>query len=118
MPVWGNDPCGLPPPPLATPGNGQPLSFGLYPGPLSSTDRRILDFAVQVTQVSSALTKNDVEQLRDAGLEESQILDVVLIACLSNFMDRLANSLGVDLEPRHRRALENWQLGRRRSKTG
>ena len=79
--------------------------------PLSSTDRRILDFAVQVTQVPSALTKNDVEQLRDAGLEESQILDVVLIACLSNFMDRLANSLGVDLEPRHRRALENWLTG-------
>ena len=79
--------------------------------PLSSTDRRILDFAVQVTQVPSALTKNDVEQLRDAGLEESQILDVVLIGCLSNFMDRLANSLGVDLEPRHRRALENWLTG-------
>ena len=79
--------------------------------PLSSTDRRILDFAVQVTQVPSALTKNDVEQLRDAGLEESQILDVVLIACLSNFMGRLANSLGVDLEPRHRRALGNWLTG-------
>ncbi len=76
--------------------------------PLSSTDRRILDFAVQITQVPGALTENDVEQLRDAGLEESQILDVVLVACLSNFMDRLANSLGVDLEPRHRRALEIW----------
>ena len=79
--------------------------------PLSSTDRRILDFAVRITQVPSALTENDVEQLRDAGLEESQILDVVLVACLSNFMDRLANSLGVDLEPRHRRALENWLTG-------
>ncbi len=79
--------------------------------PRSSTDRRILDFAVRITQVPSALTENDVEQLRDAGLEESQILDVVLVACLSNFMDRLANSLGVALEPRHRRALENWLTG-------
>ena len=79
--------------------------------PRSSTDRRILDFAVQITQAPSALTENDVVQLRDAGLEESQILDVVLVACLSNFMDRLANSLGVDLEPRHRRALENWLTG-------
>ena len=79
--------------------------------PLSSTDRRILDFAVQITQVPGALTENDVEQLRDAGLEESQILDVVLVVCLTNFMDRLANSLGVDLEPRHRRALENWLTG-------
>ena len=52
-----------------------------------------------------------MEQLRDAGLEDSQILDVVLVACLSNFTDRLANSLGVDLEPRHRRALENWLTG-------
>jgi hypothetical protein len=79
--------------------------------PLSSTDRRILDFAVQITQVPGALTENDVEQLRDAGLEESQILDVVLVVCLTNFMDRLANSLGVDLEPRHRRALGNWLTG-------
>jgi uncharacterized peroxidase-related enzyme len=78
---------------------------------LSSTDRRILDFAVQVTQGPSDLTEDDVDQLRDVGLDESQILAVVLIACLSNFMDRLANSLGVDLEPRHRRALENWLTG-------
>jgi uncharacterized peroxidase-related enzyme len=79
--------------------------------PLSSTDRRILDFAVQVTQEPSGLTEDDVDQLRDAGLDEPQILSVVLIACLSNFMDRLANSLGVDLEPRHRRALDNWLTG-------
>ena len=79
--------------------------------PLSSTDRRILDFAVQVTQAPSGLTEDDVDQLRDAGLDEPQILSVVLIACLSNFMDRLANSLGVDLEPRHRRALDNWLTG-------
>ncbi|MCH7979013.1 MAG: peroxidase-related enzyme [Acidobacteria bacterium] len=79
--------------------------------PLSTTDRRILDFAVQVTQGPSAMTEDNVKQLRDVGLDESQILAVVLIACLSNFMDRLANSLGVDLEPRHRRALENWLTG-------
>ena len=78
---------------------------------LSSTDRRILDFAVQVTQEPSNLTEDDVDQLRDVGLDEPQILSVVLIACLANFMDRLANSLGVDLEPRHRRALENWLTG-------
>ena len=66
---------------------------------------------MQVTQVPSALTENDLEQLRDAGLDESQILAVVLVACLSNFMDRLANSLGVDLEPGHRRALDNWLTG-------
>ena len=79
--------------------------------PLSSTDRRILDFAVQVTQEPSALTEDDVDQIRDAGLDEPQILSVVLIACLSNFMERLANSLGVDLDPRHRRALDDWLTG-------
>jgi uncharacterized peroxidase-related enzyme len=78
---------------------------------LSSTDRRILDFAVQVTLEPSALTEDDVDQLRDVGLDEPRILSVVLITCLSNFMDRLANSLGVDLEPLHRRALDNWLTG-------
>ena len=41
---------------------------------LSSTDRRILDFAVQVTQEPSALPEDDVDQLRGAGLDEPQIL--------------------------------------------
>ena len=63
---------------------------------------------MQVTQEPSALTKDDVDHLRDAGPDKPQILSVVLIACLSNFMDRLTNGLGVDLEPRHRRALDNW----------
>ena len=79
--------------------------------PLSDTDRTILDFAVQVTQVPNALTENDVAQLREVGLDESQILAVVLVACLANFMDRLANSLGVELEPRQRQALGNWLTG-------
>lgn len=63
---------------------------------------------MQVTQAPSGLTEDDVDQLRGASLDESQILSVVLITCPSNFMDRLANSLGVGLEPRHRRALDNW----------
>ncbi len=75
---------------------------------LAPADRQMLDFAVRVTQQPSALTKDDLEKLRDVGLEEPQILAIVLIACLCNFMDRLANSLGVDLPPSYRDTVDNW----------
>ena len=75
---------------------------------LAPADRQMLDFAVRVTQQPSALTKDDLEKLRNVGLEEPQILAIVLIACLCNFMDRLANSLGVDLPPSYRATVDNW----------
>ena len=78
---------------------------------LAPADRQMLDFAVRVTQEPDALTRDDLQKLRDVGLEEPQILAIVLIACLCNFMDRLANSLGVDLPPRYRDAVDNWLTG-------
>ena len=71
-------------------------------------DRRMLDFAVRVTREPGSLTEDAVQTLRDAGMGEEQILSVVLIACLCNFMDRLANSLGVDLDSRYRQVLDSW----------
>ena len=39
---------------------------------------------------------------------EEQALSVALIACLFNFMTRLADGLGVDIEPPKARQVTEW----------
>ena len=40
-----------------------------------------------------------MQGLRNLGLSDEQILSVVGITCLFNFMNRLADGLGVDIGP-------------------
>lgn len=78
---------------------------------LAPTDRLMLDFALKLTQRPSSITKSDVEKLRQAGLEDRQILAVVLLTCLYNFMDRLADGLGVDVPQEYQKLVESWLTG-------
>lgn len=45
------------------------------------------------------MTERDVGALRDAGLADDQILEVVEIAAWFNYINRVADGLGVELEP-------------------
>ncbi|MCH7606152.1 MAG: peroxidase-related enzyme [Chloroflexi bacterium] len=75
---------------------------------LPPLERRMLDFSVRVTRDPGSLTEADVQGLHDVGLKDGDILAIVLVACLSNFMDRLANSLGVDVPPALQKAVGGW----------
>ena len=46
------------------------------------------------------MRESDVLRLRELGLTDEQILSVVGITCLFNFMNRLADGLGVDIDGR------------------
>ena len=78
---------------------------------LAPTDRLMLDFALKLTQRPASVIKADVEKLRQAGLEDRQILAVVLLTCLYNFMDRLADGLGVDVPQEYQKLVESWLTG-------
>ena len=68
---------------------------------LDDQTRGMLDFAVKLTKDPSGNKKADVEHLRSLGLSDQQILSTVLITCCFNFMTRLADGLGVEIqEPR------------------
>src|SRR5438034_463929 len=49
---------------------------------------------------SMGLRPEALEFLQQRGFSEAQVVDIVLITCLFNFMDRLADGLGVELDPR------------------
>ena len=71
----------------------------------------MLDFAVKLTREPAAMRQADVEGLRDLGLTDEQILSVVGITCLFNFMNRLADGLGVDIDADRQRAMDGWVTG-------
>lgn len=65
---------------------------------LDSRARAILEFAEKVTTKAPEVTADDLDQLRRLGLSDEEILDVVLITAYYNFMTRIADALGVELD--------------------
>ena len=45
------------------------------------------------------MTEADLRSLRDAGLTDRDILDAVEVIGYFNYINRVADALGVDLEP-------------------
>ena len=67
--------------------------------PLSAVDRAILDYACKLTLTPAEMSEADIEALRQAGLDDASIHDVVQVAALFNYYDRLADGLGIEPEP-------------------
>jgi uncharacterized peroxidase-related enzyme len=78
---------------------------------LSDADRAMLDFALKLTLRPSSVTRGDVDSLRAAGYEDREVLSIVLTTCLINFMNRLADGLGIDVAPDYQKAVLKWLTG-------
>ena len=61
---------------------------------MDAVARAMPDFATKPTREPTAMRRADVERLREHCLTAEQILSATLIACLFNFMTRLADGLG------------------------
>ena len=71
----------------------------------------MLDFAVKLTREPTEMQESDVQRLRDLGLTDEELLSVVGITCLFNFMNRLADGLGVDIDADRQQAMDRWVSG-------
>jgi len=65
---------------------------------LKDADRALLDFAVTLTKTPGAMTRGHVETLRAAGFDDRAISDAVHIVSYFNYINRIADAVGVDLE--------------------
>jgi len=59
---------------------------------------QMLRFAEQVTRDATQAAQKDIEALREVGFSDADILDIVHVTCLYNYLDRLADALGVPLD--------------------
>jgi uncharacterized peroxidase-related enzyme len=63
--------------------------------PLSEQDRVMLDFVVQLTRDATRISREDHEKLRAVGFDDKGILQITLIASWFNYINRVADALGV-----------------------
>ena len=55
-------------------------------------------FAVKLTKTPGAMTDADVDTLRAAGFSDRDILDIVEVVGYYNYVNRIADGLGIELE--------------------
>jgi uncharacterized peroxidase-related enzyme len=65
---------------------------------LSQQDRAMLDYAVKLTACPRAVDVRDVDALRAVGFDDTGILDICQVVSYYNYVNRLADGLGVELE--------------------
>lgn len=61
--------------------------------------RALLAYAEKLTREPASVEERDVEGMREAGWDEEAILHACEIVSYFNFVNRLADGLGVRLEP-------------------
>ena len=62
---------------------------------LSPQDRAMLDYVVKITRDATQISPRDHERLRAAGFDDRGILQITLIAAWFNYINRVADALGV-----------------------
>jgi uncharacterized peroxidase-related enzyme len=63
--------------------------------PIEPRDRAMLHYVVQLTRDATKIQKHDHAKLRAAGFDDKAILQITLIASWFNYINRVADSLGV-----------------------
>jgi uncharacterized peroxidase-related enzyme len=63
--------------------------------PLSARDRSMLDYVGQLTRDATRITPSHHARLREAGFDDKAILQITLIASWFNYINRVADALGV-----------------------
>jgi uncharacterized peroxidase-related enzyme len=74
---------------------------------LSPAEYAMLQYAEKLTLTPSAVTEEDVQELRDVGWTDRDILDIVHVCAYFNFRARVVDGLGLELG--------DWQLARARA---
>jgi uncharacterized peroxidase-related enzyme len=66
--------------------------------PISAQDREMLDYVVKLTKDATKVWKDDIDGLRAVGFDDRGILQITLIASWFNYINRVADALGVGRE--------------------
>ena len=67
--------------------------------PLTTQDRVMLDYVGQLTRDATRITPAHHTRLREVGFDDRGILQITLIASWFNYINRVADALGVGRGP-------------------
>src|SRR5262245_54251277 len=84
-------------------GDGEALAEALLHdwrrAPLDAADRALCAFAERLAAEPGRMREEDLAPLRAAGLDDRAIHDAVQAVAYFSYINRVADGLGVDLEP-------------------
>ena len=63
--------------------------------PISENDRIMLEYVEKLTRDATRVGKADLDRLRGAGFDDRGILQITLLASWFNYINRVADALGV-----------------------
>jgi alkylhydroperoxidase family enzyme len=75
------------------------IEIGDHPS-LNPQDKAILTYAVKLTRTPASISKEDIDLLRAQNLDDRGIHDICAITSYFAFVNRMADGLGIELEPR------------------
>jgi len=69
---------------------------------LDETDVAVMDLAEQVVDDATSIGEADLQRLRDLGLSQQEVMDVILAAAARCFFSKTLDALGVRADPSYR----------------
>jgi uncharacterized peroxidase-related enzyme len=66
---------------------------------LEPRTRALCDFAAKLTRAPATVSAADVEALRSHGLDDSAIHDGIQVIAYFNYINRVADAVGIEDEP-------------------
>ncbi len=65
---------------------------------ISNRELKMLEYAEKLTIDSSNITKEDITTLKEASFSDKDIFDINQVTAYFNYVNRIADGLGVELE--------------------
>jgi uncharacterized peroxidase-related enzyme len=63
--------------------------------PLTDAERTMVEYVMQLTKDATRIGPEHHQRLRAVGFDDTAILQITLIACWFNYINRVADALGV-----------------------
>ena len=63
--------------------------------PISTQDKEMVEYVVKITRDATQCSRADHDKLRAVGFDDRGILQITLIAAWFNYINRVADALGV-----------------------
>jgi uncharacterized peroxidase-related enzyme len=76
---------------------------------LTPRQKALARFAEFLTRTPSKVRPRHLAELRKQGLNDRDILDAVQVIAYFNYINRIADALGIDPEPEMLPALKRWK---------
>ncbi len=77
----------------------QQLKSNYREADLPEREMAMLEFAELLTVAPANVVEDDISRLRDLGWTDEDVVDIVHQTALFNYMTRVADGLGIEMEP-------------------